>query len=286
MKEMNFKSGVNNCFIRSSIIFVTFFCIVISSLRAQGSECAAINTAFKAGENVSYIVSYNWFVFFTDVGLASFRVKNARMFGKPVLHLEATGVSTPSWDRFFMVRDLYQSWVDPVTVLPAYFSRSVREGRYFKDITYRFNHTTGIVYSQYESSKKKFFRDTVAIKPCTYDLVSVIYHLRNIDLKNIEPGDTIGFRIMLDNELTGIYVRYLGSEEKSIRKAGTFKTLKFSVSLVEGSVFSGGENMFIWVTDDKNRIPVSIETPIRVGQVRVRISEWEGLRHPLSSKIK
>jgi hypothetical protein len=185
-----------------------------------------------------------------------------------------------------MVRELYQSWVDPVTVLPAYFSRSVREGRYFKDITYRFDHKAHIVYSQYESSKKNFFRDTVAILPCTYDLVSVIYHLRNIDLHGVQLGDTIGFKIMLDNELTGIYVRYLGSEEKAIRKVGTFKTMKFSVKLVEGSVFSGGEDMFIWVTDDKNRIPVFIETPIRVGQVRVRISEWEGLRHPLSSKIK
>lgn len=283
---MNFISPLNSTFFKSTVLFFTLFSFFIFPLNAQESDCTANNTAFKAGENVSYIVSYNWFVFFTDVGLASFRVKNARMFGKLVLHLEATGVSTPSWDRFFMVRDLYQSWVDPVTVLPAYFSRSVREGRYFKDITYRFDHKAHIVYSQYESSKKNFFRDTVAILPCTYDLVSVIYHLRNIDLHGVQPGDTIGFKIMLDNELTGIYVRYLGSEEKAIRKAGTFKTMKFSVKLVEGSVFSGGEDMFIWVTDDKNRIPVFIETPIRVGQVRVRISEWEGLRHPLSSKIK
>ena len=283
---MNFISPLNSIFFKNTVLFFTLFSFFIFPLNAQESDCAANNTAFKAGENVSYIVSYNWFVFFADVGLASFRVKNDRMFGKPVLHLEATGVSTPAWDRFFLVRDLYQSWVDPVTVLPAYFSRSVREGKYFKDITYRFNHKAGIVHSQYESSKKKFFRDTVEIVPCTYDLVSVIYHLRNIDLQVIQPGDTIGFRIMLDNELTGIYVRYLGSEEKAIRKTRTFKTMKFSVKLVEGSVFSGGEDMFIWVTDDKNRIPVFIETPIRVGHVRVRISEWEGLRHPLSSKIK
>lgn len=283
---MNFIFRRTSHFYSSSVIFFTLFSLSVASIKAQGNECNATNTAFKAGEKVSYIVSYNWFVFFTDVGLASFRVKNDKMFGKPVLHLEATGVSTPAWDRFFMVRDLYQSWVDPVTVMPVYFSRRVREGRYFKDITYRFNHTAGKVYSQYESSRKKFFRDTVAIVPCTYDLVSVIYHLRNIDLQGIQAGDTIGFRIMLDNELTGIYVRYLGSEEKAIRKAGTFETMKFSVKLVEGSVFSGGEDMFIWITDDKNRIPVFIETPIRVGQVRVRISEWEGLRHPLSSKIK
>lgn len=270
----------------SGLLYFSPFQYLIPQTQSFDLACVKLNESFRAGERVNYIVSYNWFVFYTDVGVSTFQVTEASKFGKAVLHLAASGVTLPAWDRFFPVRDLYQSWVDPWTVLPLYFSRMVREGTYRKDVTYRFNPDKGHVFSEYESSRKPFYRDTIEIVPCTYDIVSVIYHLRNLDLNGKSPGDTIGFRIMLDNELTDIYIRFLGREEKSVRRVGTFKTIKFSAKLVEGSVFSGGEDMFIWVTDDLNKMPVYIETPIRVGNVRVRVSDWQGLRHPLTSKIK
>jgi hypothetical protein len=273
-------------FLLAGLLFFFTLHPLVPQMQLSDQDCIKTNRSFLPGERVNYVVSYNWFVFYTDVGVSSFQVTRDTKYGKAVLHLAASGVTLPAWDRFFPVRDLYQSWVDPETVLPLYFSRMVREGNYKKDVTYRFKHDKGQVFSEYESSRKPFYRDTIGIVPCTYDIVSVIYHLRNLDLDEKSPGDTIGFRIMLDNELTDIYIRFLGREEKSVRRVGTFKTIKFSAKLVEGSVFSGGEDMFIWVSDDLNKMPVYIETPIRVGNVRVRVSDWQGLRHPLTSKIK
>ena len=39
--------------------------------------------------------------------------------------------------------------------------------------------------------------------------------------------------------------------------------------LIKGNVFNGGEGMTMWVTDDKNKIPVRIESPIKVGIVKI-----------------
>jgi hypothetical protein len=51
-------------------------------------------------------------------------------------------------------------------------------------------------------------------------------------------------------------------------------------------MFKGGEQMTIWITDDSNHIPVRIQTPIIVGNIKVDMVGYENLRHPLNSLIE
>lgn len=67
---------------------------------------------------------------------------------------------------------------------------------------------------------------------------------------------------------------------------GQFRTLKFAARVVAGEVFSGKEELTIWVTDDRNRVPLMFETPIKVGSVVGRLSTFKNLKHPLTSKIR
>ena len=62
--------------------------------------------------------------------------------------------------------------------------------------------------------------------------------------------------------------------------------MKFAVRLVAGEVFTGEDEMFIWVSDDKNKIPLWFESKILVGTVYGRLKKWENLKYPLESKIK
>jgi hypothetical protein len=43
--------------------------------------------------------------------------------------------------------------------------------------------------------------------------------------------------------------------------------------LIPGTIFSGGEGMKVWATDDEKKVPVLIKTPIVVGEVQVKIKE-------------
>ena len=47
--------------------------------------------------------------------------------------------------------------------------------------------------------------------------------------------------------------------------------------LVEGTIFKGGEDMTIWVTDDGNRVPIMVEAKILIGSVKAIITGAEGL---------
>jgi hypothetical protein len=56
--------------------------------------------------------------------------------------------------------------------------------------------------------------------------------------------------------------------------------------LIEGTLFDEGEFMEVFVTDDKNRIPIYIEAEIIVGKVKAYITSMKNVQYPLTSRIK
>jgi hypothetical protein len=91
--------------------------------------------------------------------------------------------------------------------------------------------------------------------------------------------------MFIDNEVYNMYIRYLGKEEIKT-KYGKFRAVKFKPLLIKGTIFEGGEKMNVWVTDDANRIPLRVESPIAVGSIKVDMMGYKNLRHPLTSLKK
>ena len=46
----------------------------------------------------------------------------------------------------------------------------------------------------------------------------------------------------------------------------------------KGTIFKEGDAMTVWVTDDENRVPVKVETPILIGTVKVYLKKASGLK--------
>jgi hypothetical protein len=44
--------------------------------------------------------------------------------------------------------------------------------------------------------------------------------------------------------------------------------------------------MTVWVSDDLNRVPLRIESPITVGSVKVDMMGYKNLRYPMKSMMK
>ena len=63
-------------------------------------------------------------------------------------------------------------------------------------------------------------------------------------------------------------------------KKGTFKCLKFRPMLQEGRVFKDNEDMTVWVSDDKNHLPVRVQTEVLVGSIKMDLVDFENLANP------
>lgn len=248
-------------------------------------ECDIEGLAFQEGEYLEYKIYYNWKAVWIPAGTAKFKTNSTNLWGREVFHLKTEGKSLSSYDWFFKVRDKYETYVDKETMKPLKFVRDVYEGGYTIKQQFTFDHNSqkANIDFWYRKDKLQEKDKKVTVTPCVQDIVSALYYTRCIDFSSYKVGETAPVDLFVDGEIYPVYVRYKGKGEIKT-DLGTFKCIKISPMLIEGDVFKGGEGMTIWATDDENRIPVYIESPISVGSVRGYITKYEGLRHRLSAK--
>ncbi len=260
----------------STILLLTFMLATSFQLNNDERFCGMRNSAWQPGELIDYHVYYTFAGIYVYGGDASFSVKLERLNNKPVYHLLGTGKTNSFFDGIFKVRDRYESFIDTASLQPVRFLRSVQEGGYKFYESVNFNAATRTAVSN---------NGTTKVPECIQDVLSAIYYARNIDFNRYKPGDKVPFNMYIDNQVHALYVRYLGKEEIKTRY-GRFQAIKFKPLLIEGTIFAGGEKMTVWVSNDANRVPVRIESPISVGSVKVDMMGYKNLRYPLSGLIK
>ena len=238
-------------------------------------DCAKENTSFVDGEELVYKAYYNWKIVWIPAGEVRFRVSESEDEYK----MEAVGKSYTSYDNFFRVRDFYSTTVDKETLRPKTFVRYIEEGKYRKFDSLYFDQKNGLVHSFNGKSKEKAQHKQYEIDDCALDLISVMYSLRNTNVEEYSPGEFLEISMFIDEETYPIHVIYDKKEKKKIKDLGKFPTLKVKPELVVGNVFKKGDVMNIWVSDDKNKIPLLIESPVSMGSVKAVLKSYSGLRH-------
>jgi hypothetical protein len=259
---------------RSSFAFLALV-LLSFPLKAGDEFCGIRNNSFQGGETLMFKVFYTLAGVYVAAGEANFSVNIEKLINKPVYHIVGDGKTYSFYDNFFKVRDKYESYIDTATLQPLKFIRNVYEGGYKKYENVTFN----------QAANTAVTNDGVFKVPnCVQDVVSSIYYSRNVDYDQYKPGDKIPFTMFLDNETYNLYIRYLGKETIKT-KYGKFKAIKFKPLLIKGTIFEGGEKMVVWVSDDQNHIPVRIESPISVGNIKVDMMGYHNLRYPLTALL-
>lgn len=237
---------------------------------------------FKDGESLTYVLSYTWGGVNTDVGegVATLKYKDG------TYNALVTGKTYRFYDFFFKVREHFESDFDEQTLRPLSFYRNTMEGKYRMINEYKFDNDTYEIHAVTKKRDNAPKDSILAGKPYTYDLVTLYYVSRTLDFSKIPIGEKQPISFAIDREIYDMYFIYKGKEVKKMKGVGTFKTLKFAVRLVAGEVFTGEDELLLWVSDDDNKIPLWFESKVLVGTVYGRLKKWKNLKYPLESKIK
>ena len=244
--------------------------------------CSIDNTSFQAGEEIVYKLYYNWNFVWLAAGEVTFRVSD---LGESY-RVTVEGRTYPSYEWFYKVTDNYTSYLDKETLLPKIHIKDIQEGGYQKyDRTTFFQDEERIVSHRgttRDDTKPKY----MDVDPCMHDLISIIYFVRNLDYARLDEGDEIPIKILMDQEMHPLKIHYLGPKENvRIKDNGRYNTLRFSPQLITGELFDEGDEMKIHVSDDQNKIPLMIESPVTVGSVKAVLKSYKNLRHPLNAKL-
>ncbi|AUP79751.1 DUF3108 domain-containing protein [Flavivirga eckloniae] len=247
--------------------------ILITTLAVQMSFSQQ-ESAFGDGEWFKFKMSYSGFL---KAGNATLTVKDTQLKNKDVYHVVGKGWTTGMIKWFFKVKDRYESYFDKRTIMPYKFVRNIDEGGYTKDIEIDFDQVNN---KAYVNDKKHNEKSVIKTRPNIQDMVSTFYYFRNnLDTSKLKPGDEMGLEMFFDKESYGFKLRYLG-EEVIDTDFGEIRSLKFRPYVMAGRVFKEEESLTLWVSKDKNKVPLRIKADLAVGSLRADLEAFKGLKHP------
>ena len=252
--------------------------VLITESEAIGYE-TEIFDCFDIGEELYFDISYGPFT----ASYASLKVKKGTLHNKEVRHIQGKGTSSRFLGFFFKVKDFYESYIDLDKVTPRRFIRKINEGGHTKDIQIDFNHNKqkAVVYNKKYKRKKTF----KTANPNVQDMVSSFYYFRNnVDFSKDTVGDTHQVTMFFDNENYPFKIKYLGTEIVET-KLGKFQCMKLRPLVQADKIFKEEESLTLWVTKDKNRIPIRIQADILVGSIRADLSRYKNIKHSLTALI-
>jgi len=257
--------------ITSAFLLIGF---VAHSTEAQKTLRKVNNEAFKPGEVLKFRLHYG----IISAGEATLEVKQdaSNVGGRDCYHVVGTGESVGAFSWFFKVRDRYESVIDKNAMVPWMFIRRVDEGGFIINENVTFDHYKNTASSNGTRNKKTIDRNIDSLPVGIQDMVSAFYYARTLDFANAKEGDVFPIQGLIDNEVVPLNIKFIGREEVDTKK-GTFKCLKFHPQLQQGRVFKDKEDMTVWVSDDKNHLPIRVQTDVLIGSIKMDFVDFENL---------
>jgi len=232
---------------------------------------------FKSGEWLKYRMHYGM----VNAGYATVEIKDTTHNSREAYHVIGNGWTTGFISMFFKVEDNYETSFYKDNLKPYHFKRRVNEGGHIISRDIYFDHKNNTAEIENHKYNKK---QTVNIEN-VQDMISSFYYLRNQNLEGMKDGDEIKIDMFFDAETFDFRLKYLG-EEVINTKFGKVKCYILRPMVQSGRVFEADESLTVWVTADKNKIPVRIKAELAVGSLKADLEEFKSLANPFNLIIK
>ena len=250
--------------------------VALSGFVAKENLRIIPNESFSTGELLKYKVHYGPITAaeaVIDIAPTLHHINN-----RPTYKATVYGKTTSSFDLFIKIRDTWQSYIDTAAILPQRSFRNIEEGSYRKRETVDFNHHTKTAQVEMKKRNKDKKHSTHKIPAEVQDIVSGFYYLRTLNYDKFKVGDKFTVKGFFDEEVFDMVVTYNGRETVDTR-AGSFRTIKLVPKMPKNKLFKGEDAVTVYLSDDRNKIPVLIQANMFVGSLKVDLYEHKNLKH-------
>ena len=270
---------------RTKIYVALLFGLIFATLPLNNASAQF----FHEGEVLYYRAAYRAkLVPNTEVGEVTVSTKCDTLNGKEVFRVVGNGRTLPFFRWFFNMNDTYNIWVDKETKRTQRFESDIREDKYTFRSNYRYVWDSMRVHTWSQRRNNTPRTKTMTLTKESMDAVSLYFNLRSVDLESFRAGEHHRLDMVLEDTIRSLRYRFIKRDTIKVPRVGRFATMKFACTIGSSEEFSftDGTEFFIWITEDENKIPVMLSSPVRVGEVRAYLRSTQGLKYPLSSLIE
>lgn len=212
--------------------------------------------AFQPGETLTYDVSWSNVI---SAGTVTMEVKGKTLpDGKNVLEFIVMGHSTGLVDSLYPVTETAMSVFDPLAMQSLSYSLKEKYGKKERQRVVVFDRAQKTVISTLNSDPPA----TLEVPEQVQDGLSSLYFLRTRE--DLETGKTIVIDVLDSEKNWSVEFQVLGRESLKTPR-GDFPTIKVRTYPKYKGVFMNKGEVFIWLTDDRKKVPVLIKSHLKVG---------------------
>jgi len=214
------------------------------------SLAGELKIPFARGEKIGYVVKWGFIV----AGRASLSVEPQVWNGQDVFRITSEATSAGWISSIYPVKDRSESIVSRENFSTLSFYKDVNEGKYHQQESMIFDQVNG----------KVIYPDaTVDIPKGTVDVLASLYVVR---FKSLEPGKEFTINVCNNKKNYELVVRVVSRETVNV-PAGEFKTIMVEPLLKQEGIFMHKGRLFVYLTDDQERVPVLLRSKIAVGSI-------------------
>ena len=228
----------------------------------------------QSGETLRYRIHYG----LLNAGTASLTTLKTTYKGQPHFYVKGIGKTTGAVRAFFKVEDKYESFINYNTGLPSFYVRNVKEGTYTQHFETVFNHSNQtLLLTDKEKNTTQSLKSVAGMQ----DMLSAFYYLRSLNDSELKVGSVKKVNVWIDDEMFPFQLKVVGTENIKT-KFGWINTLKIVPQVISGRVFKDKEGVTLWVSNDRNHIPIAIKAELAVGSLKADIDSYASVKYPLN----
>ena len=259
--------------------FVKSLLSILAALLATASAALANGDGFpfQVGERLTYRIYWGPLI----AGEASLEVAGIEAVnGHDCYHLLAKAQTSGLVDLLFHVDSTTESWLDTKQLCTRRYRQNRVEGKRAKrcETIYDYDHGRYTITNQISGAQHVFPLD----KPLQ-DIVSAFYYLRTQLFQLDEPRS---FTVNAGD--TNRLVRVTPDQRKNIwtNPLGEIPALRVEPNPTITVVSANKGRMWIWISDDAQRIPLVLITTMKIGSARFQLTEVQTTNPALAKRLR
>ncbi len=262
---------------------VALLLMSLLTIGSASSQCSVDNQYFQAGEQLSYDL-YIKLAATIKGGYATMSTQSVKYDGKDAYKMTLISESQGFARRVFELSDTLACYTTK-GVLPLAYQKDAHEGEdYTKErLTYSYPGGNDVKIRAVRHKNGNFkFDETLEFPGCTYDLMSVLFYARTLNYPQMKVGAETKVNFVSGRSKVSMRIVYDGKESVKANDDKEYNCIKLTLYIQDQAFDGGKEAMKVYITDDNNRMPVKLETKLKVGSTRAVLKSYKGVKSPVN----
>ena len=255
------------------------FSSLLFSFNAQ-AQCPIVNNSFKAGEELTYDLYFKYGLINSKAGESTISVQNTTYKGGFVYKMTTIAISSGFASKMFSLNDTITSYMS-YDIVPLYFDKKAHEGGDFTDETLTYSYADDkvtAVANRVKNGDHKF-NERLESKKCLYDMQSVVFYARTLDFANMKDGDVAQINFVSGKKMRAMDIKLDGTVNMKANNKKKYYCYKLILNINDPAFDDKSEAMTVYLSKDENRIPIRIDSQLKVGSTRAILRNASGLKH-------